>query len=418
MLKVENMKQVQRRLRSPKHNWHIRHKPFAIAPCCIAPVLPGETLKNAVIQARVVSDPIRNPLIGWWIEYYFFYVKHRDLGQQVFLDMMLDPNQSLSSVADNVDSVDWYHEGAVGSPNWVRRCYEKCVEHYFRDQDEAWNVATIGTYAAAQVNHNSWIDSLTTSAEALVGDFDVDGPDANTTIQASELARAQMLWQHLRANNLTEMTYEDYLRSYGVRITPEQEMGVPELIRYVRDWTYPTNTVEATTGVPSSACSWGISERIDKDRYFKEPGFILGLSVARPKVYFSNQTGNASQYLNDALSWLPAIMRDDPQTSMKTIATGANGLLAGAPNGYWVDMRDLFLYGDQFVNFALTDTNAGLVALPPASLTNIRYPTEAMVDGLFLGTNRLVRQDGVIQLSILGTQQDLTPRGNTMGIRM
>jgi hypothetical protein len=418
MLRVENLKQVARKLRNPEHRWQVRHRPFQITPCLIAPVLPGETLKNAVMQSRVVTDPIRNPLVGWWIEYYFFYVKHRDLGQQVFLDMMLDPNQSLASVADNVDSVDFYHEGALGSPNWVRRCYEKCVEHYFRDQDELWNQAMIGNYAAAQVNHNSWMDSLTLSADYLAGDFEVDGPDANTTVQASELSRALMLWEHLRANNMTEMTYEDYLRSYGVKVRPEQEMGVPELIRYVREWSYPTNTVEATTGVPSSAVSWGISERIDKDRYFKEPGFIIGLTVARPKVYFSNQTGNASQLLNDAFAWLPAIMRDDPMTSMKQVATGANGLLTGAPNGYWVDVRDLYLYGDQFVNFALTETNAGLVALPPATLTNIRYPTQAMVDALFVGVNNLVRQDGVVRLSILGTQVDQTPRGNTMGVRM
>ena len=32
------------------------------------------------------------------------------------------------------------------------------------------------------------------------------------------------------------------------------------------------------------------------------------------------------------------------------------GPLAGATNGYWVDIRDLFLYGDQFVNYDLITT--------------------------------------------------------------
>jgi hypothetical protein len=66
---------------------------------CIAPVLPGETMKNLLLQARVVSDPIKNPLIGWWCEFYFFYVKHRDLDDRdVFTEMMVNPATTTSSL--------------------------------------------------------------------------------------------------------------------------------------------------------------------------------------------------------------------------------------------------------------------------------------------------------------------------------
>ena len=70
---------VGRKLRSPIHRFHLRHYPFQLQPFMLAPVIPGETMKNLLLQARVVTDPIKNGLIGWWQEYYFFYVKHRDL---------------------------------------------------------------------------------------------------------------------------------------------------------------------------------------------------------------------------------------------------------------------------------------------------------------------------------------------------
>ena len=64
---VEGLNQptVRRKLRSPKHPFSVRAKPFEICPFLIAPVLPGETMTNALLQSRVVSDPIAHPLIGF-----------------------------------------------------------------------------------------------------------------------------------------------------------------------------------------------------------------------------------------------------------------------------------------------------------------------------------------------------------------
>ena len=209
-------------------------------------------------------------------------------------------------------------------------------------------------------------------SEYTVGDINVDLND-NSTITASEVQRALMQWEFLRANNLTEMTYEDYLRSYGVRVQ-EEVTNVPELIRYTREWSYPTNTINPTDGTPTSAVSWAVSERADKDRFFKEPGFIVGLSLIRPKVYLSEQRCAAIGLLSDAYAWLPAIMRDDPSTSIRQIAAGAGSIWPDQSAAFWVDIRDLFLYGDQFVNFSLSATDAGFVALPSAKDRELRYP--------------------------------------------
>ena len=205
------------------------------------------------------------------------------------------------------------------------------------------------------------------------------------------------------------MDYEDWLATYGIR-PKAAENHRPELIRYIREWQYPSNTVDASTGVPSSAVSWAVSERADKDRFFREPGFIVGVTVARPKVYLRNQDGSVADTLLGALEWLPAIMRDDPWTSVKKFAEteGPFSVVSDA-NGYWLDIKDLFLYGDQFINFAVAaDNTANLVNLPTATM-NTLYPATGDIDKLFSGATKTVKQDGVVQLSVLGALQDTTP---------
>ena len=66
-------------------------------------------------------------------------------------------------------------------------------------------------------------------------------------------------YQLERAMNYTEMTYEEWLGTYGVS-TQKERLNEPELIRYIREWQYPSNTVEPSTGVPSSAVSWVVTQ--------------------------------------------------------------------------------------------------------------------------------------------------------------
>lgn len=399
MVQVLAAPRMGRALRNPQHPFHLRHRPFQIQPFLLAPVLPGETLKNALMQARVVTDPIKNPLIGWWIEYYYFYVKLRDMaGRDDFVDMLIDPTKSISSY-NTAAKVEHYHYGTA--VDWVDQCMKAVCDGnagYFRNEGEAWNVATIGNLPAAGINSQSYLDSAINDSAYVRPDVNVD-LNANATITASEVDTALRQFQWLRSNGLTDQTYEDYLATYGIKVETT-ETHVPELVRYVREWSYPSNTVNPSTGVPSSAVSWSIQERADKDRFFKEPGFLFGVTIARPKVYMSGTKGNAASLLTDAIAWLPAVLDYNPITSMKKVAATTNPL-SGNTGAYWVDLRDLYLYGDQFVNFALTDTAAGLVALPTAGLQK-RYPSSADVDALFSAASpaNQVRQDGVVRLSI------------------
>ena len=60
---MQELPQVGRRERRPKHTFQVEHRPWEIQPFLIAPVLSGETLKQAMVQARAITDPIKHPLV-------------------------------------------------------------------------------------------------------------------------------------------------------------------------------------------------------------------------------------------------------------------------------------------------------------------------------------------------------------------
>lgn len=381
----------------------------------------GETLRNLLFQSRVVTDPIKNPLIGWWQEYYFFYVKLRDLaGRATFEQMMLDQGYDVSGLF-SASNVATHHKGS--RLNYTQMCLERVTECYFRDDGEAWNAsgATLDSLPLAKINREGWWNSLT-DATTIQDETIIDegGSDTLTGLQLEQAQRRAMFDQMM---SMSGMDFEDYLRLAGVRTTTE-ELHMPELIRYVKEWTYPTNTVDPDDGSVASACSWVIQERADKDRFFKEPGFIFGATVTRPKVYYKEAVGSAAHMLDDAFSWLPAILRDDHRTSLKT-EDNATAAWEGLTNDFVWDSRDLFLYGDQFIGGVLDpDATTGIntVALPEAD-TDHRYVTDADVDSMFVtaDTACFVRQDGICRLTIATPEGiDWTPRtvesGNVSGV--
>lgn len=393
---------MARKPRRPQHRFYTESKPWEITPICIAPVLPGETMKNLLLQSRVVSSPVKSSIVGWWLEYFFFYVTHRQVANSANnIAMVLDATATLATSAANTAH---YYDGR--GHNWVDQCLTVVVNEWFREQGETLATATgRGSRPLAKIGIEDFKESLIDTTVLP------DGGALGATQEAQD--KALELYEYLRTMNFTRMTYEDWLATYGVSLPKVEQRDRPELLRYVREWTYPNNTVEPTTGVPSAAASWGVTERADKDRFFTEPGFVFGVQVARPKIYFGNQTGHAASMLDRVMRWLPALMGDDPSSSLAEFTTtqGPFGKAAGGfTNGYWLDVRDLYLYGDQFMDAIAASTQSAAIALPTIAQAH-RYATEAMGDGLFVGGTdplRCIRADGSVALNILGTQMDYT----------
>ena len=420
------VRRVSRKRRTPEHTWYVSAIPYAIQPVCIAPVLAGETLKHASWQARVVSDPIKNPLIGAHHEYYWFYVKLRDIAHLSTFDndttgalieqLLMNPDADVSSLKSSVSDVMWYRDAETQIP-WTKLCLQLIVEKYFRDEGEDINLSEGGFADTGASGRWFWLAQLArnNALHSAVVNAEYDAPtDAGLTIGGDglftmkEFEEKWRMWQLETRYGRTDLTFDDYLAAQGVG-TPRaaQDDGTPELLRFVKQFSYPANTV--LSGSVNSAYSWSFEENMKKDRFFREPGFIFGVTITRPKFYLKNQTSAMAHFMDNMRSWLPADLRDDAYSSMKKFLAG-EGPVPGSTTDYWVDIADLLVHGDQFVNEALSTTAANGAALPTATLQK-RYPSLADIASLFsVGTVRTIRQDGIARFEILGTVEDRTAR--------
>lgn len=416
--------QSRRKLRHPQHIFNVKCAPYVIQPFMIAPVLPGETMKNLSLQARVLTNPLASKLIGWWAEFYFFYVKHRDLhSSDTFVNLMIDTTATLAAHEDYKTATAEAWSGWLSSGtgmDWVKACARVCIETYFRDGDEAYNACTIDSMPAAYVMQDNGWNSVILNSGLTTYDVTIPEQAADAGVLASDVLKGLRQFELLRATGLVDMTYEDYLRTFGVKVTPQEQQQIPELIRYIREWTYPTASVQAssvTAGAAdvTSACSWSIQERADKDRYFREPGFVFGMFCCRPKVYFSNQKRPLVSLMNDAYSWLPALLATDSRSSWKKVTDAVTDELGGNATGdWWIDIKDLLLYGDQFTTLTSLTTSNGMAL--PSTTVGSKYPVQTSVDAMFVGGDAtdMVQAEGIARLAILGHQAETSPHGATL----
>jgi hypothetical protein len=424
---INALTKVGRKLRKPSHSFALRIRPWQIQPFVIAPVLPGETLKNALLQCRAVSAPVKSPLVGWWYETFLFYVKLRDLDARDNAVALLMTNTAIPDNTAATAMAEMYD--TVGKFSYVRACLKRVVDTYFRTNEEVVDAQEykIGNLPIAKASViDNWTNSLISDsdvAEVEVEDMPGDpSPLGSDEVPLPGYTAEYDHWLAMKDMGLVKVTFADWLKQFGVSPPPDlrvdNDLHKPELLRYIREWTYPTNTVEPTTGAPSSALSWSVAERADKDRFFQEPGFLFGVQLCRPKIYLKNQISAVSQFLDSSISWLPALLNDEPYTSLKKFLDNTGPLNAGATlEAYWIDVKDLFLYGDQFSNFAFAG-DASDVALPvpnsadPEAVDdppiNIRYPIAADADALFtsVAPNNVIRIDGRIDFSILSRMED------------
>jgi len=406
---------LRRTERRPQHPFSLIFRPYQLQPFMIAPVVPGETMKNLLMQARVVTDPL-NPLtklVGWWQETYFFYVKHRDLGvpdtgiNAELQKMVLDPENADMSAYEDADGNAWTY-CYPGGVDFLLECVKRITEEYFRDEGENWNTYTLDGVPQVAITgkgvHN-WTERLTLASQKRT-DNEVNLVEGGS-MTPMEFTERWQHWSALREAGLTEMDYQDFVNTYGAQTREAEKSPAlhrPELLRYSRNWQYPSNIVEPTTGVPSSALAWSVAERGDKDFRFNEPGFIVGLMCCRPKVYLGNQQGTVVGSMTDVYSWLPAILQQNYEAGYKEFQDDEGPLAATMAEDYWIDLRDLFTGGEQFVNYATPDATVGTANLP-LSTGQRRYMDTADVNLLFkdIAVNK-IRADGMVHLGIAGRQ--------------
>jgi len=395
-----------RKTRRPEHRWFCSHKPWEIQPIAIAPVLPGDRLRRITWQARAVTDPLVSSIVGAHLEYYWFYVPLTLLDDySAFVADVESGDLAGPIAADNTDDATCYFnvDGSTTGINWLRQCLDVIVREWFREEDEEGSTIEIraGT-PAAKIGYDDISHSL-----RLTADYPgTTGGALGATQRAQE--DAYRAYQFVREQGWTQMDYEQWLMTYGVSAPQQLRRRRPILLRYHREWQYPSNTVNQSSGIPVSAVSWALRGRADKRRYIVEPGFIVGVSILRPKVYRSNQNSHAASVMDRLQFWHPAILRDDELTSLRMDTSTSSPLYDGTIAGdHWIDTRDLLIHGDQFIRGS-AQMNA--IALPTAA-GEAKYATEAMADTLFTNTGATsglvyMRQDGVARFDIIGAVED------------
>ena len=119
--------------------------------------------------------------------------------------------------------------------------------------------------------------------------------DGDGEIYVDEVERAYQEWAAAYDAGLIQMDYEDWMKTYGVKSTlpdiDRVDYHRPELLFYNREFTYPTNTVEPTTGVPATAVGWRTAKQWRKNWLFLSRVGLLVSRVNGPRFTWAIRRG-------------------------------------------------------------------------------------------------------------------------------
>lgn len=403
---LSEINKASRGTRNPSHTFWLKQEPFAIQPFLIAPVLAGETLRNFSFQSNAKAFTLDSFVMGGHLEHYFFYCPFSCLPHcDEYRAMVLDPDYDASALFVDGDKAATFT--ADDTIDYVGDCLQAVTDEFFRIKDEVYLEATSASgLPLAAITGNTVLDSLMLAADYQALDFDAD-LNFDDTYTVAEIEKSKLLYELAKLNGVTEMTYEEYLATYGIKSKVDVTLK-PELLRFCREWSSPVTSVDPSDGSPVSGFSYKIMERADKDRFFKEHGFIFGVSVWRPKVYYA-QRGNAAAIMSNALQWLPAVLKDDATVGMTT-CSGGKGPFPAITSDYMIDVRDLLVYGDQFMNVAGSLDSNRMLTTPKTDLSNNhRYCSPADSNYFTVGdTPPYIYQDGIVSFNIASSVKDLT----------
>lgn len=399
-----------RKMRSPNFPVAGVMKPFGLYPIMAHPVLPGETMKSFNLKWRTLSMPVKHPLAGAWLETWLVYVKLTDLSRDLG-NMFIDDTYSTTGYAASSSSDRYFTK--AGQIDWIRLCAERVHDAYFLDDSET--AVEIDGVRQTKMSAMSWYQNMMFKP----ADDPLTGADIGEDMAEMN---AFMMMQQM---NMTELTYERYLEQYGVSSIRQAE-GDPEILRYARSWTLPVNTVEPTTGAPSSAWVWSDEVKADKDKRFSEPGFVLALAAVRPKMYQENLRYSFTGNLWGFSDFFPAYTLEDPSAGIKTMQTddpvfGSAFRTDAGTMDLLYDHRDLLSHGEQFINefggtpYALP-MSAGLTGQDAATNQDLRgeYADSTAIDALFTSataTDKFCYYEGIAHMNIAGHIQDTTTGG-------
>lgn len=398
----------RRTLRQPNFPLAGGIKPQGLYPMFFTPVLPGETLSQATYKATYVSSPVKSPLSGWWLETWLYYVRLTDIDRQLG-QMFIGQLTSNAGYTAPADRPRYFTKS--GQIDWCYMATEVVHKHHFRDTGEARR--DIDGVPMIKRIANDW-------TESAIDESSIAGSEAALG-NAEDVTPQLQAFLMMRQMGMSALSYEDYLKTYGVPSVKVEE-GEPELLAYRRYWTLPSNVIDPATGLPTGSAYWRVDEKAEKPKVFKEPGFLIGFHAVRPKLFDGRQVWSRGASMWGFRDFIPsytltdptaAIYNRDPFDMVEFTGTGA----VNDSKEIYFDHRDLLSHGEQFINQASrlhVPKSTGRSFAPAAVAQDIRgqYATTSDVDGLFASataTDRFVDYEGIYSTQIKGHVTDYTP---------
>lgn len=402
-----------RKKRAPQFPIAGTMKPFGLYPLWATPVLPGETLNSCETKYRLISLPVRHPLTGAWFETWTVFCSLTDLNTN-FAQMFISEDVSPTAYQAGADRPRYFTKS--GQIDYIKLAMDAIVKNYFRDEEEPdWDTHLIDGVHMAKRQSWDWAQNLMFKPVNLDATYLPSSLPEDGTLTPLEI---------MRLSGMSEITYEKYLMQYGVaQKEAVKEARIPEILRYTRDWTVPTNSIEPTTGRPSSAFSWSSTIKSDKPKRFDEPGFVVTIGCVRPKMFDPTLRSSMIGELWGFGDFFPVYNLSDPAAGLKLLDASHKVLnLPVGTDALMYDHRDLLSHGEQFIN-----DWAGPYPLPQISSRTLvdgseihelrgQYPTEANINSLFVeheettpdDARRRLFYEGIASAEITGHVADTT----------
>ena len=329
-----------RHQRSPSFPVQGGIKPFGLYPLGFTPVLPGETLDKLSAKMTYVSSPVKNPLAGGWLETWVYYVKLTDIDPDLGA-MFIGQLTNSAAYQAPVDRPRYFTKS--GQVDWLYLATQVVHKMDFLDEGETPRFVD----GVPQLKRIS-----TDFMESAVLKSDYENVATATTVE--DMTVEMQAFLAMRQMGMGEVSYEQYLRTYGVKSVNMRE-GQPELLSYRRYWSLPSNVLDPTSGAPTGAFYWRLDDLdLKKPKLFKEPGFVIIYHAMRPKLFDGKQVASRSSDLWGFKDFFPSYTMSDITAGIQEMDPDTMKTFAGAGTApydpVWVDHRDLLMHGEQFIN--------------------------------------------------------------------
>ena len=279
---------MRRRMRTPRFPTCNSGQFGRLLPYHWSLLCPGETLKSAKFSARFQSVPIDSPLAGAYVDHWLFWCPLRVLDSN-FVDAISNGSGSLPTLGAGASLASWIFEKYKGAggvvPSWHRLMYQRLFFDWFSNELDvpaipAWQSTPFALNLPDVTGEFTDRARLDTTMGYTVN----VSPGTPDTFALADLenAQAQRRYDDWR-NSAVGESYEDYLRSQGVNVEGNAITSSEKWFSH-RQWIMPTRAVEPTTGQTTQVYMFDANLSLDRPRFAKEHGLIMGCLSIRPKV--------------------------------------------------------------------------------------------------------------------------------------